>query len=67
MAVSLISEARQLYEGKVVLRGERFVVKTEAEARDLIAMHFASRDAGEEEPAAGRYARRDMRAVKSKG
>jgi hypothetical protein len=71
MGVAMIAEAKQLYDGKVLRRGDRFAVKDEAEARDLIAMHFATRDsvASEEDPeprpSRGRYQRRDMRATKS--
>ena len=71
MGVPLIAEARQMYDGVWIRRGERFTVRTEAEALDLIAIHFASRAVAaltdDERLSSGRYMRRDERAAKSKG
>lgn len=69
MSVKMIAAAVQRYDGKLLRSGDRFEVGSEAEAADLVALHFATRDlAAVEKPevlGAGCYSRRDMVATEA--
>jgi hypothetical protein len=42
--IPMTATARQIYGGKAILVGEKFIVANEAEAADLLAVRMATRD-----------------------
>lgn len=70
MGVKMIAAAAQRYEGKVLRSGDKFEVKDEVDADDLVTLRFATRDlSAEDDPVAEEgttgYHRRDIQTEQS--